>query len=238
MAENRWRSATVASLCVQARLNKRYFYESFDDLDRLADAVIDSVAADVGGAAVAAYLATLDSPLEVQAKNTVGALVDVLGTDRRKALVLLGGVPTSAGQEDTRRAAIGGLTTILVDHARRIHDVELEQDSLAFTAPAFVIGGTAQTILSWVNGDLPVERDQLIDDIAAIWVRSAKARRIWRDRGSMPGRVRNRPEFHQCGSAGRWRNARARSARASATASSASSTVGVREWPAARSESD
>lgn len=127
MAENRWRSATVASLCVQARLNKRYFYESFDDLDRLADAVIDSVAADVGGAAVAAYLATLDSPLEVQAKNTVGALVDVLGTDRRKALVLLGGVPTSAGQEDTRRAAIGGLTTILVDHARRIHDVELNK---------------------------------------------------------------------------------------------------------------
>ncbi|CAM2980888.1 TetR family transcriptional regulator [Williamsia muralis] len=170
MAENRWRSATVASLCVQARLNKRYFYESFDDLDRLADAVIDSVAADVGGAAVAAYLATLDSPLEVQAKNTVSALVDVLGTDRRKALVLLGGVPTSAGQEDTRRAAIGGLTAILVDHARRIHDVELEQDSLAFTAPAFVIGGTAQTILSWVNGDLPVERDQLIDDIAAIWL--------------------------------------------------------------------
>lgn len=24
--------------------------------------------------------------------------------------------------------------------------------------------------MSWVNGDLPVERDQLIDDIAALWL--------------------------------------------------------------------
>ncbi|WP_189339421.1 hypothetical protein [Williamsia muralis] len=27
-----------------------------------------------------------------------------------------------------------------------------------------------RTILSWVNGDPPVERDQLIDDIAAMWL--------------------------------------------------------------------
>ncbi|MFI6431929.1 TetR/AcrR family transcriptional regulator [Rhodococcus oryzae] len=170
MADNRWRSATVASLCAETRLNKRYFYESFDDLDQLASAAIESVAAEVGSAAIGSYLATIGSTLDEQAHGAVAAVVDVLGADRRKALVLLGGVPTAAGQEDKRRAAIAGLTVVLVEHARSIHDVELERDSLAATAPAFVIGGTAQAILSWVNGDLAVNREQLIDDVTALWL--------------------------------------------------------------------
>lgn len=170
MAESRWRSVTVAGLCTEARLNKRYFYESFRDLDQLADAVIDLVAAEVGAAAIGGYLATADSPLDEQARHVVAAVVDVLGADRRKALVLLGGVQTAANQDDKRRAAISGLTMVLVEHARTIHDVALESDSLASTGPAFVIGGTAQTILSWVNGDLAVSREQLIEDLAALWL--------------------------------------------------------------------
>jgi AcrR family transcriptional regulator len=170
MAEGRWRSVTVASVCTDARLNKRYFYESFDDLDQLADAVIDMVAGEVGVAAIGGFIKTAESALHDQASSVVAAVVDVLGEDRRKALVLLGGVSTATSQDDKRRAAISGLTTVLVDHARKIHDVALERDSLAATGPAFVIGGTAQTILSWVNGDLPVSRDQLIGDITALWL--------------------------------------------------------------------
>ncbi|WP_020108228.1 TetR/AcrR family transcriptional regulator [Nocardia sp. 348MFTsu5.1] len=170
MAKNRWRSTTVASLCSEAGLNKRYFYESFDDLDQVADETIDEVAAEVGGAAITAYVSTLGATLEQQAQAAVEAIVDVLGTDQRKALVLLGGVPTSVDKEGHRGAVIAGLTTVLTEHARKIHDVELEHDSLAATGPAFVIGGTAQAILSWVNGDLAVSREQLIDDITALWL--------------------------------------------------------------------
>ncbi|MGK8486037.1 hypothetical protein [Nocardia asiatica] len=43
MSENRWRTATVDALCRAAKLNKRYFYESFDSLDSLADAVVESL---------------------------------------------------------------------------------------------------------------------------------------------------------------------------------------------------
>ena len=35
MARNEWRSATVDKVCTAANLNKRYFYESFTDLDDL-----------------------------------------------------------------------------------------------------------------------------------------------------------------------------------------------------------
>ncbi|WP_280423212.1 TetR/AcrR family transcriptional regulator [Nocardia carnea] len=170
MADNRWRTATVEALCRAAELNKRYFYESFAGLDALADAVIETIATEVAEAAVAGYIPLLDRPVEEQARGAITAVVDILGDDPRKALVLLGGVSTTPVAHEKRTAVITGLTAALIAHARTTHDVSLEQDSLAATAPAFVIGGTAQAILSWAGGDLPVDRDRLVDDITALWM--------------------------------------------------------------------
>ncbi|MFE3541515.1 TetR/AcrR family transcriptional regulator [Nocardia sp. NPDC059177] len=170
MAENRWRTATVQALCQAAKLNKRYFYESFDSLDALADAVIETIAAEVTEVATGGYLPLLDRPVREQARGAIGAVIDLLGADPRKALVLLGGVPTTPMAHEKRTAVIAGLTAALIAHARTTHDVSLEQDSLAATAPAFVIGGTTQTILSWASGDLPVTRDRVVDDITALWM--------------------------------------------------------------------
>lgn len=170
MAENRWRSATVAGLCAEAQLNKRYFYESFTDLDTLASAVIDEVAAGVGHAAVTAYVKSIELAMADQARAAVDAVVGALGADHRKAQVLLGSVADSPTVHARRTDAMQGLTAILVDHARSVHGVELESDSLASTAPAFVIGGTAQAILSWADGTAPVSRSQLVDDISSLWL--------------------------------------------------------------------
>lgn len=170
MAENRWRSATVAGLCAEAQLNKRYFYESFSDLDALANAVIGEIAADAGHAAVTAYAKSIELPQADQARTAVDAVVGALGTDHRKALVLLGGVADSPAVHVRRTDAMKGLTAILVGHARSVHGVELENDSLAATAPAFVIGGTAQAILSWSDGTAPISRNQLVDDISSLWL--------------------------------------------------------------------
>ncbi|MFC4376140.1 TetR/AcrR family transcriptional regulator [Nocardia halotolerans] len=193
MAENRWRSATVAGLCDEAQLNKRYFYENFTDLDTLASAVIDEVAAEVGHAAVASYVVSIDLPLADQARAAVDAVVGALGTDRRKALVLLGGVADSPTAHARRNDAMQGLTAILVGHARNVHGVALEKDSLASTAPAFVIGGTAQAILSWVDGTAAVDRSRLIDDIAALWLALGE---------SAAGLARARLEAEMCDGAG------------------------------------
>ncbi|WP_439030930.1 TetR/AcrR family transcriptional regulator [Gordonia terrae] len=170
MSESRWRSATVASLCGEAQLNKRYFYESFADLDALAMAVIDDISAEVTEAAVVAYVAALQRPQPEQARLAVDAIIGVLGTDRRKARVLLGGAAGTPAVDARRTDAIEGLTEVLIEHARTIHDVRLEVDSLAQTAPAFVIGGTAQAILSWAEGALRVTREQLTEDLAALWL--------------------------------------------------------------------
>ena len=63
-----------------------------------------------------------------------------------------------------------GLTEVLIGHARIVHGVELEKDSLAEIAPAFVIGGTADAILAFVEGRARVSIEQLVDGLVTLWL--------------------------------------------------------------------
>lgn len=170
MAADQWRTVTVDQLCTAAGLNKRYFYESFTDLDTLAAAVVDDIAADVGQATLAAFAGALSEPLEQQALASVGAVVEALVRDPRRARVLLGGVAASPAVNAHRATVMNGLTQILVAQARLIHGVELERDPLAQVAPAFVVGGTAEAILAFVNGTATVTLDQLINALTTLWL--------------------------------------------------------------------
>lgn len=170
MASNQWRTATVEQVCAAAGLNKRYFYESFADLDVLASAVVDDIAAGVGQATLAAYAAAAAEPLERQALVSVGAVVRELVRDPRRARVLLGGVAATPALHVHRALVMSGMTQILVAQARVIHGIELETDPLAQIAPAFVIGGTAEAILAFVNGSAVVTLDDLINELTTLWL--------------------------------------------------------------------
>lgn len=170
MAAEQWRTATVDQVCAEAGLNKRYFYESFADLDALAAAVVDDIAAGVGQATLAAFAGALAEPLERQALLSVGAVVTELVRDPRRARVLLGGVAATPAVNAHRAAVMKGLTQILIAHARMIHGVELESDPLAQVAPAFVVGGTAEAILAFVDGTATVTREQLINELTTLWL--------------------------------------------------------------------
>ena len=54
MVQNEWRGVTVEKICAAAGLNKRYFYESFTDIDGLSAAVVDDIADEVRSVTVAA----------------------------------------------------------------------------------------------------------------------------------------------------------------------------------------
>lgn len=170
MTADQWRTATVDQLCAAASLNKRYFYESFTDLDALATAVVDDIAADVGQATMAAFAGALAEPLEHQALLSVSAAVNALVRDPRRARVLFGGVAATPAVNAHRTTVMKGLTQILVAHARLIHGVELENDPLAQVAPAFVVGGTAEAILAFVNGTAEVNLDELINELTTLWL--------------------------------------------------------------------
>ncbi|MCV6967906.1 transcriptional regulator [Mycobacterium intermedium] len=170
MARNEWRSATVEKLCAAAGLNKRYFYESFTDLDTLSAAVIDDIAEDVRAATVEASDATADGPLEAQALAVVAAAVRALVDDPRRARVLLGGVAASPELHNHRTRVMHRLTKVAIDHGKVVHGVELETDPLAQVAPAFIVGGTADAILSYVNGNVKLSFDDFIAQLATLWL--------------------------------------------------------------------
>ncbi|MFV8162618.1 TetR/AcrR family transcriptional regulator [Mycobacterium sp. 134] len=170
MARNEWRGVTVEKLCAAAALNKRYFYESFTDLDALSAAVVDDIAEAVRSATVAAADAAAQEPLEAQALVSVTAAVRALVDDPRRARVLLGGVAASPELHAHRSTVMHRLTDVLIDHGRAVHGVELEADPLAKVAPAFIVGGTADAILAFVNGDVHLSLDDFIAQLAALWL--------------------------------------------------------------------
>lgn len=170
MAADDWRSATVEQICSTAALNKRYFYESFADLDELASAVVDDIADEVRDATLAAFAAVADQPLERQALASVDALVRVLVRDPRRARVLLGGVAATPSLRRHREQVLSGLTLVLIRQARTIHGVELERDPLAQITPAFVVGGTAEAILAYLDGTARISLDELVAELALLWL--------------------------------------------------------------------
>src|SRR4051795_2927420 len=72
--------ASVRSICARARLTPRYFYENFADLDELLIAVVDTVAAEVASAALAA-VATAPPDLSAQVRALVDAGYGVVAQD-------------------------------------------------------------------------------------------------------------------------------------------------------------
>ncbi|WP_407666527.1 TetR/AcrR family transcriptional regulator [Mycolicibacterium lutetiense] len=170
MTRKEWRGATVEKLCAAAGLNKRYFYESFTDLDELSAAVVDDIAENVRVATVEAADAAAQQPLEVQALASVAAAVRALVDDPRRARVLLGGVAASPELDTHRTTVMHRLTDVLIDHGRTVHGVELERDPLAKVAPAFIVGGTADAILEFVNGGVNLSLDDFIAQLATLWL--------------------------------------------------------------------
>ncbi|MGW0162628.1 TetR/AcrR family transcriptional regulator [Mycobacterium sp. NPDC003323] len=170
IAANEWRAITVDKLCRAAGLNKRYFYESFTDLDAVAAAAVDEIALEVSAATLTAVATATAESLERQATVAVDTVVRTLVMDPRRARVLLGGVSTSPALHQHREMVMRGLTAVLVGHARTVHDVELESDPLAEIAPAFVIGGTADAILAFIDGRARVTVEQLVEGLVTLWL--------------------------------------------------------------------
>ena len=170
IADNAWRTLTVDRLCAGAGLNKRYFYESFANLDEVAAAAVDDIADDVRSATVDAAARTAAEPLDRQALAVVDALVRALVDDPRRGRILLGGVAGSPALQQHRAKVMRSLTAVLVSHARNVHGVELENDPLAAVAPAFLVGGTADAILAYLNGRARISIDDLVTALTTLWL--------------------------------------------------------------------
>jgi AcrR family transcriptional regulator len=151
------RAVTVRSVCRHARLTDRYFYENFADRPALLLAVYDAVAAEAAAALVAAA-ATGGGDVERTARAAVEAFVGFLTDDPRKGRVLLL-EPLTDPTLGLRGVALAPAFAQIVRD--QLGSAVSPRDA-ALTATALV-GALANLFIRWLDGSLPVRRDELAD---------------------------------------------------------------------------
>ncbi|MEV6223838.1 MarR family transcriptional regulator [Nocardia fluminea] len=164
-AEESRKRLTVDRVCQRAKLSKRYFYESFADVDALTEAVFEHVAAGVIDA-----LSTGDADHSDVAEfvhTTTGAFVCYLTDDPRRARALFGELLMTEASNTVRAWAMQRIAAQVIARAREVHHIE-PTDPLITTTAAMVIGGAGQAIIGWLDGTISGGRDLLIDNLARL----------------------------------------------------------------------
>ncbi|MCW3011339.1 MAG: transcriptional regulator, partial [Solirubrobacterales bacterium] len=81
-AREGWRALRIEPLCREAGLNKRYFYESFKDVDEVVAAVLDHLTTDVIAVSTGAIVPGSPGPRAI--RDAVRAFVGHLTEDPRR----------------------------------------------------------------------------------------------------------------------------------------------------------
>ncbi len=159
---------TVRAVCAAARLNPRYFYESFDELDSLVVAVYDHVIGLLRDRVAEALVGVDDHPVET-VRATITAIVSFVDEDRRMGRVLY---VEALGNEalNVRRMQTGFALVDLLqrDVARRRGQPGAEQ--LARLAAAMLVGGMSEILSAWLDGRIEMTSDEVIDDTTALFL--------------------------------------------------------------------
>lgn len=169
-----WSATTVRGVCQAARLNPRYFYESFDDLDALVVAVYDRLVEQLSLAIVDA-LQTADDDPESQTRAAIGTIVGFVDDDRRRGRVLY---VEALGNEalNRRRIETGhALVSAVEQYGIARHGQPPEGEAIGRVAAAMLVGGSSEMIIAWLDGRIEVERDQLVDDATALFLAVGEA---------------------------------------------------------------
>jgi AcrR family transcriptional regulator len=172
-AQDGFRQLRIDRICRDAGLNKRYFYESFADVDAVIAAVMDRVATD----AIAATLDAMDAaaPDDDLIHAGIAALVRHLTGDPRRARVLFGESPASEAATRCRTDAIHQVIAAANDRGRAMYRPPNESDPMIELVGSLLVGGTRQAVLDWLDRRMHDTLDDFIDDLVELWRAAAEA---------------------------------------------------------------
>lgn len=177
MAEDAWKNMSINQLCREAGLTKRYFYESFSNLDDLADAVTGQLASKVIALALTAAAEGTQaglSNLEV-ARKVMNPVLGYLTDEPRRARVLFGEAADNPVARSNRRKVINALAYAVNRYGHEHYETHGKTDPITILTSSILVGGTIEAILNWLEGGIEMNRQQFIDDVAELWVVNADA---------------------------------------------------------------
>lgn len=158
---------TVRAVCAQARLNPRYFYESFTDLDELLVAVYDDVFRQLQRRSAAAVAAAADDAGAMRA--SVEATVRFIDEDPRRGRILYS---EALGNEalNLRRVRTGAALVELVTQDNSRRDAGAQDESIGRLGAAVLVGGFSELLVAWIGGRIDLTAEQLIDDATEVFL--------------------------------------------------------------------
>lgn len=158
---------TVRAVCARARLNPRYFYESFADLDALLVAVYDDVVRQLQRRSVEAVAGTQNDDEAMRA--SVEATVRFIDEDRRRGRILYVEALGNEALNVRRVQAEAGLVQLVQqDHSRR--DGQTHEPRIGTLGAAVLVGGFTELLVSWLDGRIELTADELIADATEVFL--------------------------------------------------------------------
>ncbi len=159
---------TLRTVCTRAGLAQRYFYESFTDKDEFAAAVYDwGLAALVSGTQAAVTAAAGAGP-RARARAGTAGLVHGIAADQRIGRLLFRPKQTSPVLVGKRFESTAMFVALF---SRQLESREPDERADPGAGPSllahFLVGGVGQTLAAWLNKQLRIGADELIDQLVA-----------------------------------------------------------------------
>jgi AcrR family transcriptional regulator len=162
VAEVGWERVTVRAVCGRARLNDRYFYESFADRDALLLATRDGIAID---ALRVLRRAIEDTGADERVRAVVEAVIDFFTADARRGHLMFAPHEALLGR---RREMLQMLTRIVADQAAELLGDHAAPGPDRELGALTLVSGTMEVFASWLRGELDVTREHLADFLVAM----------------------------------------------------------------------
>lgn len=159
-------SLTVRGVSAAARLNDRYFYESFRTTDELLLALFDD---QVTRASMAMLTAIAESPADavVRARAAIGSGLRWITDDSRRGPLLIESQATDA-LRSRRRDLVKSLAQTMAEQGRALLAGQEALDPDMDLAALTLVAGGFDLVTGWLRGELDVTREHLEDFLVAM----------------------------------------------------------------------
>lgn len=154
---------TVRGICAQAGLAARYFYESFTDKDEFVSGVFDWVVAELAATTQAAVAAV---PAREKTRAGMANIVRTIAGDARIGRLLFSTQLANSVIVRKRAESTALFAMLSGQHAGDALQM-LANDHIKAGAH-FAVGGVGQAISAWLAGDVRLEPQQLVDQLATL----------------------------------------------------------------------
>lgn len=152
-------SVTVRGVCGATSLNPRYFYESFDSIDALVAATYDRVIDEISRDALSAF--STGSGVADKVRAAVAAIIAIIDSDRRKGRLLFSPMLTSPVLADKRRDSTAVFASITLEATSAA--LETPPGPWVMGAAQFQVGGLARLLSAWLDDDVPMGPEEVVD---------------------------------------------------------------------------